>query len=299
MTPGVHDIPAAEYHADPCPSPSLSASIVQTLNEQSPAHAKTAHPRLNPNAKSDEGTELDLGAAGHALLFEGQNRIVEVSANDWRTKVAQEARDTARAEGKHPILTHKVPALYAMVDAARRKWNECDDLKGFRLENGKSEQTIIWQEDGLWMRCKPDYMATNRRLIVDGKFTKTSAHPAAFCNQIERMGYDSRGSFYLRGNAATGGFPDAKYVYLIQEITPPYATAFIGLAPSMVALGDMKVAQAISTWRHCLQNDTWPDYGKSIAWAEAQGWMETKWLERENVNGIPYDPAVLFGGIER
>ena len=43
---GIHDIPPREYHADPCPAPSLSRSIAKLLVERSPAHAYAAHPRL-------------------------------------------------------------------------------------------------------------------------------------------------------------------------------------------------------------------------------------------------------------
>src|SRR5215831_5713580 len=47
VTPGVYAMPAAQYHADPCPTPSLSASIIKLICLDSPAHAWTAHPKLN------------------------------------------------------------------------------------------------------------------------------------------------------------------------------------------------------------------------------------------------------------
>ena len=44
-----YDMTTDEYHADPCPEPSLSASIAETIWRESPNHARNEHPRLNPN----------------------------------------------------------------------------------------------------------------------------------------------------------------------------------------------------------------------------------------------------------
>src|SRR5258708_2254328 len=46
--PGIYDLDDDDYHQDPAPEPSLSSSIVKLLDQQTPAHAYAAHPRLNP-----------------------------------------------------------------------------------------------------------------------------------------------------------------------------------------------------------------------------------------------------------
>jgi hypothetical protein len=40
------DVSTAEYHADPCAQPSLSASIARELIHKSPLHAWQVHPKL-------------------------------------------------------------------------------------------------------------------------------------------------------------------------------------------------------------------------------------------------------------
>jgi hypothetical protein len=50
LTAGIHDTTAVDYHADPCPEPSLSAHIAALLCARSPRHAWAAHPKLNPTS---------------------------------------------------------------------------------------------------------------------------------------------------------------------------------------------------------------------------------------------------------
>ena len=39
LEPGIHNLSAEVYHADPCVKPSLSSSIANVLLQQSPLHA--------------------------------------------------------------------------------------------------------------------------------------------------------------------------------------------------------------------------------------------------------------------
>ncbi len=106
------------------------------------------------------------------------------------------------------------------------------------------------------------------------------------------MGYDSRAAFYLRGNAATGGPEDARYVYLIQETKPPYAAAFIGLDPAYMELGRRKVEHAIAIWRSCMATGKWPGYPSRIMWAAPPAYAIAQQEEAEMREA---DPSILFG----
>ncbi len=322
--PGLYNLPSEEYQADPCVAPSLSAGIVEILTRESPLHAWHAHPKLNPDYKEEVKQEFDIGQAAHALLFEGIDNMVVFDPADypnakgggvatgWTNKAIREARDAARAEGRIPVLKEVSIAIRAMVDAARKAWEENADLKGYALDGGKNEWSIVWQdgdwfahpdrpptlENPIWCRVKPDHLSTDRRLIVDAKFTETSANPSAFERQIDRMAYDSRGAFYLRGNAATGGPEDAKYVYLVQEQRPPYAAAFIGLDPAYVELGQRKVEHAIALWHACMKSGKWSGYLNRIHWATPPAYTVAQWEEQE-LRGFEYDPAKLWGKPEK
>lgn len=280
LPPGAHFMPAAEYHADPCPLPSLSSSIARILVNQSPMHAWLAHPRLNPGLDPEESSRLDLGSAAHAVLLESDwNVVEEVVADDWRTKAARERRAEVRAAGKIPVLSKHHEVLRAMVPVAQMCISQ-SELAGI-FEDGYPEETLIWQDDdGIWCRCRPDWRTQDRMILLDYK-TTANAEPNAFTRHILNMGYDMQAAFYLRGNRAIGAPDGCKFVFLAQEIEPPYACSLVGVAPSLLCLGDMKVERAIRTWASCMQNDSWPAYPPRIAWAEAPEWAARKWSDFE------------------
>lgn len=288
MTPGIYDWTHDEYHADSfSPGPSLAAGIADALINQTPLHAFTRHRRLNPAYVEESDSKFDPGTAAHALLLEGIDKMAVLPFDDWRTKAAKEQRDLARAEGKVPLLTHQANKVQRMVEAAKKAWEANTDLAGYSLATGLNEKSLLWWEDvnpmgteKTWLRCRPDYLSPDRKLIVDAKFTDTDAAPAQFANQICRMAYDLRGAFYLRGNAALGGHPDAKYVFLVQEAKAPFATSFIGLPPAYVAMGQEKVEAAIAIWRECMRTGKWPGYPARIFYPDPPPWAMAQWEEK-------------------
>jgi hypothetical protein len=281
---GIHWLPMGEYSSDPCLEPSLSNSIARILVTQSPSHAKAAHPRLNPQHEPEESSRFDIGSAAHALLLEGDNdAIAVVDADDWRKKTSQDLRDQARGDGKYPILSKHFGDLLAMVETART-FIHGSELSGI-FENGQAEQTIIWQEGEIWCRARTDWLTADHRIILDYK-TCANAAPDAFHRQINSMQYDLQAGFYKRGLAAVGGPEDAQFVFLAQEIEPPYACSLHTLSASFAAIADDKVRQAIEIWQECIETDTWPTYTNRICCAEPPNWVLNQFMEameqREN-----------------
>jgi hypothetical protein len=93
--PGIYrGVSSADYFADPCPTPSLTQSLIKILIERSPEHAWTASPRLNPQFEYDDDTKFDIGNVAHRLVLGRGKEIEVVDFPDWRKKEAQEARET-------------------------------------------------------------------------------------------------------------------------------------------------------------------------------------------------------------
>lgn len=90
MTARILNVSEAAYHADPCPSPSLSQSIAHTLITQSPRHARLEHPRLGGQQRASTKA-MDEGAILHKLLLGAGADFEMVVADDWRTKAAKES----------------------------------------------------------------------------------------------------------------------------------------------------------------------------------------------------------------
>lgn len=274
MKAGVHIITAKEYHADNlCPTASLSSHTANTLITQSPKHAAFGHPRLNPNYRAEESTDFDLGACAHAVLLEGEGNIYPIEAPDWRTKAAKDARDQARADGKTPILAHKLAAIRAMADAARAALSACE-LGPIDLGTGIAEQTLIWQEGDVWCRARPDWMRVDRKLMIDYKSTAGSAEPAAWIrNQMGPMGFDLQAVHYKRGNEMTGGPKGANWIFLVQENYPPYECSFVGLSKATQEIALMKWELALAMWKACMKSGRWGGYSKKIYEADPTNWQ--------------------------
>jgi len=155
--PGIYDISADAYHADPVIEPSLSSSIAHVLLSSSPSHAWQEHPRLNPAFEAEDEPKFDLGTAAHGLILQGDSGVTVIEADDWRTKAAREARDAARAAGKTPLLAKHWDDVEQMADAVERQ------LDAFRdpprpLSDGLPERTLVWREGSIWCRVRLDWL---------------------------------------------------------------------------------------------------------------------------------------------
>lgn len=279
--PGIYDrIAAEDYHADPCMQPSLSASLAHVLCSQSPRHAWTAHPRLNPKFQREAEEKFDLGTAAHDILLGGGEAVVVVNANDWRTNAAKEARDGARAIGKVALLAHQMSAVMKMVQAVREQLDaHRDGCAMFR--GGDAEQTVIWQEPdfgGIWCRARFDYQ--RGACLDDLKTTSASANPDDWTRTLFNIGADIQTAFYLRGLKAVTGF-DGAMRYAVVENYPPFAMSVIDLSPAAMVLGQKKVLYALELFSRCLQLGNWPAYPPVTCSADVPAYIESAWIEKE------------------
>jgi hypothetical protein len=282
MNPGFHDMTDAEYHSDPCPQPSLSASIAKVLIGKSPLHAWYAHPKLNPDYEPERHSAFDIGTAAHEALLLGMDRVHVIHAKDWRKAETQAERDEARAAGKIPILAGQYRNLSDMLTVAQIAIKQCPDLSGMTLADGRAEQAMVWREGPTWCRSKMDWIANDHSLIIDYKTTSGSAEPNDWTRtSLVTNGNDLQAAFYRRGVKAITG-KSAAFVFLVQEIKPPFACSFIGMPPAFLALGEAKLADALDTWARCMKSGHWPGYSPRICWAEPPAWAEMRYQEKSS-----------------
>lgn len=279
LNKGIHQIAENIYHADCAPVPSLSNSIAKVLLKQSPLHAFMQHPRLNQNYEGENDKKFDVGTAAHALLLEGKDKMVVCEFNDWRTSTAKEQRDLAYLENKIPVLGHQYQDVYLMAESAKKAIENCEDLGGVTLNDGKSEQTLVWQENANWMRARLDWLHNDHNLILDYKTTDI-LNPESWMRSIVSNGYEMQDSFYRRGIRNITG-KDAKFVFIVQEASAPYACYFVSLPPAYQALGDDKIEEAIKLWSQCMRTSEWPAYTNRIMYPDLKPWQESEWIEKK------------------
>jgi len=284
MKTGIHyGLPMTDYLA----IDALSSGVCHALLSQSPMHAK--YHKDNPD---ESNSAMDIGTVAHKILLEGnQDGIVVVDADDWRTKAAKEARDAAHAAGRTPILSAKMPLILNMVDAAKA-FVASSELKGI-FDAGKPEVTIIWEDDKVLCKARPDFLPDNLPIILHVKTTQGSAEPESWIrNQLFGSGYDVAAIFYEYGMAANCD-DDRTSVFLVIEQSAPYGCSLIGLDPMTRENAERKVNRAIDVWHTCKTKNTWPCYPSQICYAETPAW-ELAATERRELS----DPVQEREGIQ-
>lgn len=273
---GLVAMPPEQYHADPCAVPSLSSTIAHALVAKSPAHAYLQHPRLGgkglaPTAAMDEGSLM------HELILRDDDelkaRLVIVKADDWRTKIAREQRDEARAAGKLAVLSHDYDEARI---ACAHIFARLIDL-GVKL-NGASEIAAFWQEsanDGTVVQCRGmfDHLLRADGIIYDLKKSRT-AHPKAIRKHVESYGYHIQATAYTRAleriDPALAGKVRFRWIFI--EAEAPYGVTLAEPAGSMRRLGEACWSQAVDTWAHCVAVNDWPAYPRDVVRVEASPW---------------------------
>ena len=273
--PGVHfDIPDDRYQLDKlCDQPTLRSGVAKLLLSQSPLHAWTAHPRLNPAFEISNARKFDLGKAVHAIGLEDKpERIAIIPQTDYRTSAAKAARDEALAAGLMPLKTAEYEQALAIAMAMRRELPLFKE--GAAFADGMSEVTLIWEEPGgVICRARIDRMSMDRRHLFDLKTEGQSAHPDAFGRKIINIGYDFSAAFYLRGfRKCFPDLPAPEWSWLAIETDPPHGVSLTGLDAEGLAIADHQVEIAIATWRECMRTGQWPCYPHKKRIIETKPW---------------------------
>ena len=283
--PGIYEnIPETDYHADPCPQPSLSSSVARVLLSYSPRHAWHAHPRLNPNFEPEQSKRFDLGTTVHTIILRRGRDIVEVEAPDFRTKGAQAMRDQAYADGKTPVLTKDLKTAKAMAESALVQLRGVHGAEKFFLEGaGRAETTLAWQEGPVWCRSRLDWLPNEAGQIVDFKTISSSARPEGLGRRIADQSYEVQAAFYERGLIALEPSLAGRVsvVFVFQETDPPHALSAVTLDAGGMDIGREKVEQAIELWTRCLSENRWPSYPATITEAQYPTWALTFWNDRQ------------------
>lgn len=277
---GIHDIPIADYVADPAPEPSLSSSMAHVLLDESPLHAWHKHPRLNPKHQSEESSRFDIGTVAHAILLEGdRSKVAVVEAADWRTKAAQMCATEARSIGHIPVLAAQMADIENMVRVAQGAIADSELADLFTPTGGKSEQTLIWEENGIWLRSRPDRRSTDWRIVADYK-TTGCAEPNAWLRTMLGNGFDLQAALGLRGVEQLKLSDRCTFIFIVQETSPPYAVSFVSLSPQLLSFAKAKLLHAVALWGRCVESCNWPGYSSRVAYLDLPTWALNQWTDK-------------------
>jgi PDDEXK-like domain of unknown function (DUF3799) len=276
--PGLYDgIESADYHADPVPDGSLSASGARLLLPPS-APAIYKHRLTHP---PEPRKVFDFGHAAHSVALGVGEQIVPVDADSWRTKKAQQAAADARAAGAVPLLCDDYQQVLDMV-AALREHPVAGPL--FEPGTGRAEQSAFWidPEFEVWRRCRFDWLpdTTGRPIVVDYKTAK-SADPVSCSKALDEHDYYRAAPWYMDGAEAVGLGKDAVFVLVFQEKTAPYLVNVVQPNGLAVLWGQRVNRKALAVFRECQEAGEWPGYSDGVMPVGLPGWAvrehETAW----------------------
>jgi len=269
--PGVYDLTAETYHADPVPERlgrSLSASGAKKLLPPS-CPAIFEWERRNGRPPKDA---FDFGHAAHQMVLGVGAEIATIDAKDWRTKAAAEAKDAAHAEGKIPLLAKDFQVVAAMAGAIRSH-----PIASVLLDpaNGKPEQSLFRQdESGVMLRSMLDWLpdSGDGRMIVPDYKTSVSAAPEKFRKASADFGYHQQAAWYIDMVLALGLAEDAAFVFVVQEKTAPYLVTVFEPDAQALRIGREMNRRAIDIYASCQSSGVWPGYSTEVELLSLPPW---------------------------
>jgi len=302
--PGFYRMPAAVYHADPAPEPSLSSSIAKLLLSHSPEHARLAHPRLAPPRAADDEAEdkptrpREIGTATHRLILGAGTDVTVIDAQDYKGKDAQAQRKAAYAGGGCPILMPDLAKAERMAAAALARIGAIPGCEGFATT--PSEVVAIAQDPtGAWLRIMMDRVEIHRThaIIWDVKTSSQAAAPQGLGRRIEQMAMEVQAAFYPRVLAQLlphlAGRIRFRWIFIEDE--EPNGLCVAEADAAGAEIGARKASAAIHLWNRCRSADAWPGYPAQIVRVDFPEWAANRWLEREEADpqlaGVSYDLA--------
>lgn len=262
--PGLYEMEADEYRADPVPGGSLSASGASLLLPPScPAlYLYSRQHGSKPTRALDDGNlahgvVLGVGTQPELIPADKLARNGAISTTE-----AKEFCEEARARGNVPVKADQWATITAMADALR-----LHPVAGrIFQQDGRAEQSMFWRDEqaGIVRRARLDWLpggltASGRLILADYKTART-AHPGDWRKAAAEHGYHRQHANYVAGAKALGLAEDVAFVFVVQEKTPPYLVSVIELDAEAVALGAAQMDHAARIFSRCVETGHWPDY---------------------------------------
>ena len=285
LVPGrIARISAAEYHADPAPLPSLSATLAKLLLTKSPRHAWFASQRLNPDWEPVDKKTFDIGRAAHrAVLGFGQDYVAvpdELLSSNGAigTKDAKAWVAAQREAGLTPLKAEDVEQIERMAEVAAERLAE----RGIVLDPERSELCGVVQIDGVWCRAMFDNVPADPRAPIYDFKTCEDASPAACLRAVINYGYDLQAEHYRAVWKAITG-EDRPFVFVFQEKPEPgpHEVTLIGLSGMFQDIATQRAARARRIWGECVTGNQWPGYPAGTHEVDPPAWLVERAYQEE------------------
>lgn len=289
--PGIYDLPAEEYHADPVVGGSLSSTGARKLLPPScPALFRWWADHAEPTKRV-----WDIGHAAHKLVLGVGPELVRIPADEWRTNAIKDQVADVRKRGAVPLKPADWDRVHAMAEALRahpfasKLFHAGHDV-GPGNHGGAAEQALIWRDEqtGVWRRALLDWLphwTTDEhrrptRLIVPDYKSCRSAAPDAIERAVHEYQLHQQDAWYR--DAVLALLPDLvepALVFVFQETTEPHLVTVVELDSQTLRIGQRLNRRAIDLYAQCVESGRWPGYADDVTLVSLPPWAINKQTE--------------------
>jgi hypothetical protein len=243
------DIPFKEYSA----IQAVSNSYLSKLN-QCPAAALVVTP---------DTPSLAFGRALHCYVLEGQEtfdkRYLVTPRCDKRTKEGKALYEQFQSElnGREAVSADDAATIRYMSPSILSH-----PFAKQLLEQGLSEQTVIWQDEetGLWCKCRPDRIPSNASGVFLDLKTTGCANERAFQSSVISYGYYRQAAMYMEGLSHATGIIYRHFAFIACEKEPPFRVEVYTLDDQFLQDGYDDFHRLLLKEKKCRDSGFYPNY---------------------------------------
>lgn len=245
-----------------------------TLSKKTPAHL-----RYELDHAGAERTEaLDFGYLLHLAVLEPDrfsSEAVVAPTMDKRSKAGKQA--ALEFEAAHAGARILAPEKHAKLIAMRDSVYAHPTAREFLMGPGISEASLVWEEEGMPCKARPDRIGRIGASAVLGDLkTAACADRRTFERAVQSYGYHIQAAHYVAGAEKCvpqpEGNPHRRFVFIVIEKEPPYCVALYEIDDAALNEGDTRRRVALRTWRRCRESGEWPGYADGIDTVSLPAW---------------------------
>lgn len=232
----------SEYHA----AGGVSSSNLKLLKE-SPVHLA-----CKDLFKFGDSSSFSLGSLVHSLILEPDKTTEEFAvmpSYDGRTKEGKAIKEAFEESAAGKVVIKAEDYLIAEKMALNVR-----SIAGGILREGVAESSYFADDDGVLVKCRPDYYIEEHGLVIDVK-TTSDISEFGIRKSITAYNYHYSAAWYLRVLNLLG-LPAKKFVFVFVEKTAPFMVKIRELKPQSLEAAHFEIDVMLDSYREYLSSGT-------------------------------------------
>ncbi len=287
----INGMPEDVYHGDPCPEPSLSSTMANTIIEKTEIEAKLQSKRLNPTVEEKTSDAMDLGTLAHDYILSGGLAKFEVAPFDaWRSKDAKAAKAAIESRGLIALNENTASIVDDVKNMRDRLFDQLSEHKNYSniLRKFKPEQSAFSYDEKmkLWSRARFDALEESAPIIVD---YKTTALPFDRWEKGELWG----GGKYMQNphyrhvlDTINGqNAPKSEFIWVVQCTVEPFLVKIFVIDESYMEQVEQRYMSARLRFQNCLRTGLWRGELPYTIHTFPPPWIVNKW-DNDDLNRV-------------